>query len=71
MSRFPNTRMAFARIFANLSICALPASERGCLDVAFSYADLLHQRAHTIWTKGQNWKADDADTLPPAPRAAT
>jgi len=60
MSRFPNTRMALARIFANLTICALPKSETACLDVAFGFYDLLQQRAHTIKVKGQQWKAEES-----------
>lgn len=52
VSRFPITRMALARIFANLSICALPAYEKGCLDVGFAFVDLLHNRAKTIKDKG-------------------
>lgn len=59
MSRFPNTRFALARIFANLTLCALPRSETGCLDVGFAFYDLLKQRAYTIKIKGQDWKADD------------
>lgn len=59
MSRFPNTRMAFARLFANLSICALPATEKACIGVGFGYADLLLSRAHTISKKGQYWRVED------------
>ena len=48
MTRFPYARMALARIFANLAICALPSQERGALDAGFSFADLLKHRATTI-----------------------
>lgn len=57
MTRWPNTRMALARIFANLALCALPMEERACLDVGFSFADLLKHRAQTILAKGSRWKA--------------
>ncbi|PDT15886.1 hypothetical protein CO670_15435 [Rhizobium sp. J15] len=60
MSKFPLTRFALARVFANLAICALPASERYCLDVGFGFADLLKIRANTIKIKGQNWRHADA-----------
>jgi hypothetical protein len=62
MSRFPRTRFAFARIFVNLAICALPSSERYCLDVGFGFADLLKIRANTIRIKGQDWRHEDAPT---------
>lgn len=55
-TRFPLTRFAFARIVANLAIVALPASERACIDVGFSFADLLKIRANTIKVKGQDWR---------------
>lgn len=42
---FPYTRIAFARIFANLAILVLPREERGCIDVGFGFADLLKHRA--------------------------
>lgn len=44
MTRFPMTRFAWARIFANLSILCIPKEERGCLDVGFVFADLLLHR---------------------------
>lgn len=59
LSRFPLFRLALARIFANLAICALPASERYCLDVGFGFADLLKIRANTIRVKGQSWHHSD------------
>lgn len=57
-TRFPVTRMAFARVFANLAILALPKEERACIDVGFGFADLLKYRTATIRAKGQDWKAD-------------
>lgn len=48
MSRFPNTRLALARLFANLAICCLPMSERGCIDTGFAFADLLLHRATSV-----------------------
>lgn len=57
LSRFPRTRFALARVFANLAICALPASERYCIDAGFGFADLLKIRANTIRVKGQEWRA--------------
>lgn len=48
MTRFPYTRLAIARLFANLALVALPKEERGCLDLGFTFADLLKHRAFTI-----------------------
>jgi hypothetical protein len=56
---FPNTRMALARLFANLMILSLPRTERHCLSQAFDLADLLKARAQTIKIKGQYWKVDE------------
>ncbi len=56
MTRFPNTRMALARLFANLAVCALPASETACRDVAIKLAWLTKIRANTIKIKGQHWR---------------
>lgn len=58
-TRFPNTRMALARLFANLAILAIPLSERYCLSVGFEFAGLLKERAHTIKVKGQHWKVEE------------
>ncbi|MDM9619113.1 hypothetical protein [Rhizobium sp. S96] len=69
MSRFPNTRMAVARLLANMSICALPTSERVCIDVASYYSDLLRIRAQTIREKGQHWRFEGEQPSPAAERA--
>lgn len=61
MSRLPNTRFALARVFANLTIMALPKNERFCLDAAFSLADLLLNRAVTIRKMWQDWNASGRD----------
>ena len=60
-SRFPLTRMAIARVFANLTVCALPLSERACLEKAINLADHLYARAYTIKEKGQSWRSSDGD----------
>lgn len=58
MTRFPLFRIGLARLFANLSLVALPLNERGCLDVGFAYVDLLKHRSATIREKMENAAAD-------------
>lgn len=58
MSRFPYTRMSLAKIFANLTLLAIPRTETACLDVGFAFYDLLKARTYTIKVKGQEWKAE-------------
>ena len=53
--------MGLARLFANLSLVALPLNERGCLDVGFAYVDLLKHRSATIREKMENAAADSCN----------
>jgi len=53
-----NTRMALARLFAALSVIALPANESYLHDIGFRFLDDLKQRARTIRIKGKDWRAE-------------
>lgn len=44
MTRFPMTRFAWAQIFANLSILCIPKEESVCLDMGFTFVDVLKRR---------------------------